>query len=120
MEDKETKQLPPDRFDPDVRFLLANERTLLAWVRTAIALMAGGLVAAYLGGGSATSQRVFGVVAVWLGAFIGIVGYIRFKAADKAIRQAKLPSIGYGPVIQLLLTLVVALGVSYVIAFDIP
>lgn len=30
----------------DPRFSLANERTLLAWVRTAVALVAGGLLAA--------------------------------------------------------------------------
>jgi putative membrane protein len=29
--------------DPDYRFTLANERTFLAWVRTALALSAGGL-----------------------------------------------------------------------------
>ncbi len=30
--------------DPDYRFTLANERTFLAWVRTAMALLAGGVV----------------------------------------------------------------------------
>jgi putative membrane protein len=30
----------------DYRFSLANERTFLAWVRTAVALVAGGIVAA--------------------------------------------------------------------------
>ena len=30
----------PEMLDPDVRFLLANERTLLAWVRTALAVLA--------------------------------------------------------------------------------
>jgi putative membrane protein len=29
--------------DPDPRFSFANERTFLAWVRTALALMAGGI-----------------------------------------------------------------------------
>lgn len=31
---------------PDPRFSLANERTFLAWIRTSIALIAGGVVAA--------------------------------------------------------------------------
>jgi putative membrane protein len=31
---------------PDYRFSLANERTFLAWIRTGLALMAGGLAAA--------------------------------------------------------------------------
>lgn len=30
--------------DPDYRFSLANERTFLAWIRTALALLAGGLL----------------------------------------------------------------------------
>ena len=29
--------------EPDVRFSLANERTFLAWIRTALALLAGGV-----------------------------------------------------------------------------
>ncbi len=33
---------------PDYRFSLANERTFLAWIRTALALVAGGLLAAQL------------------------------------------------------------------------
>jgi uncharacterized membrane protein YidH (DUF202 family) len=34
----------PDQLD--YRFSLANERTFLAWIRTALALVAGGIVAA--------------------------------------------------------------------------
>ncbi|HUG26291.1 YidH family protein [Piscinibacter sp.] len=33
-----------DGSEPDYRFTLANERTFLAWVRTALALLAGALV----------------------------------------------------------------------------
>lgn len=44
--------VPPDPrrhgSDPDYRFTLANERTFLAWIRTALALAAGGLGATAL------------------------------------------------------------------------
>ena len=32
-----------DEQEPDYRFTLANERTFLAWIRTALALIAGGI-----------------------------------------------------------------------------
>lgn len=35
-----------DTSDIDYRFSLANERTFLAWIRTALALLAGGIAAA--------------------------------------------------------------------------
>jgi putative membrane protein len=35
-----------DDSEPDYRFSLANERTFLAWIRTALGLIAGGIVAA--------------------------------------------------------------------------
>jgi putative membrane protein len=38
----------PERDELDYRFSLANERTFLAWIRTSLALVAGGLAAAKL------------------------------------------------------------------------
>lgn len=75
--------------DPDVRFLLANERTLLAWIRTAIAVIAGGVALMQFGGGSV--HTVIGISAIVLGAALASIGYIRFKGADKAIRRGELP-----------------------------
>ncbi len=87
--------------DVDARFLLANERTLLAWVRTALALMAGGLALSQLGPPSET-QTAFGVLAVIFGIIMAGFGYIRFRAADSAIRNNRLPSSSYGPLLQVL------------------
>ena len=37
--------------EPDYRFTLANERTFLAWIRTALGLVAGGIVVGRSSGG---------------------------------------------------------------------
>ncbi len=37
------ERLLPDGTEPDPRFTLANERTFLAWIRTSLALLAGGI-----------------------------------------------------------------------------
>jgi putative membrane protein len=66
--------------EPDYRFSLANERTLLAWVRTALALDAAGL-------------GVVRFAPVLLGALAAWSGYRRFVAAGRAIRAgAPLPA----------------------------
>ncbi|TFB56729.1 YidH family protein [Cryobacterium tagatosivorans] len=45
--DRETRRFPRRVYDvgtePDARFTLANERTFLAWIRTSLALIAGGI-----------------------------------------------------------------------------
>jgi putative membrane protein len=77
-----------DRREPDYRFSLANERTLLAWVRTALALDVAGLgvirFAPTLGwpGG----RELVGGVLVLFGAATAWSGYRRFLATDQAIR----------------------------------
>jgi putative membrane protein len=96
-----TSHRPPEKemLDPDVRFLLANERTLLAWIRTALAVVAGGVALTQIGGDSKT-KSVIGVAAILLGGFMAVLGYIRYQSADKAIRRGELPTIGYEPIIQ--------------------
>lgn len=37
------KKVLPGGKEPDARFTLANERTFLAWIRTALAFLAGGI-----------------------------------------------------------------------------
>jgi putative membrane protein len=110
---KEKKLGKTEQLDVDVRFLLANERTLLAWIRTALAVLAGGIALTQFGG-SSKAHTITGVTAIVLGAFMACVGYIRFKAADRAIRRGELPRTGSEPFIQVggIMTIALALVVT--------
>ena len=89
----------PGRLDIDVRFLLANERTLLAWLRTALTLMAGGVALAQLAHERPVLQAV-GVGLLVLGMTGGLIGYIRFRATSRAIRSGQMPAPGHGPALM--------------------
>lgn len=71
---------------PDVRFSLANERTFLAWVRTAIGLVAAG-VALFQLLDKSTTASVLAFVLLATGAVASLVGYAHFRQADRAIRD---------------------------------
>ena len=75
----------------DARFLLANERTLLAWARTSLALMAGGAAIAQ----AATSfegRKPLAGVAVAVGILAALAGAVRYRRADRALREGRLPA----------------------------
>jgi len=79
----------PEGREPDYRFSLANERTLLAWVRTALALDVAGLGVVRFAppiGGEAGRAAV-GSILVLLGAAAAWSGYRRFLATDRAMRS---------------------------------
>ena len=77
-----------DRPEPDYRFSLANERTLLAWVRTALALDVAGLgvvrFAPPLGGTG--GRATIGGILVVIGTITAWSGHRRFLATDRAMR----------------------------------
>jgi len=81
----ETSATPPGH--ADYRFLLANERTFLAYVRTAVALHVAGFgVLQFLTNGHTAVREVFGIGLVVVGSFVGIVGYRRFRSNEATIR----------------------------------
>jgi len=85
-----------DRVDVDTRFLLANERTVLAWVRTGLSLIALGL--AVLQFGTDLQSRVpLGLVLILAGSLASLAGWRRYEAADRAIRAGSLPPRGRAP-----------------------
>ena len=98
----------------DARFLLANERTLLAWARTSLALMAGGAAIAQ----AATSfegRRPLAGVAVAVGILAAIAGALRYRRADRALREGRLPINRHEP-LWLAASLVVIGSVLLVVA----
>lgn len=76
--------------DPDPRFTLANERTYLAWNRTALALIAGGLaVGQFVNVGVAGAQLVVALPLIALGAFISFRSYRHWQRNEQALRLAQ-------------------------------
>jgi putative membrane protein len=74
--------------NPDYRFTLANERTFLAWVRTALALVAGGVAVVQLVPefSVAGGRRVLGVVLILLAIIVSGASYRRWQRNELALR----------------------------------
>jgi putative membrane protein len=72
---------------PDPRFSLANERTFLAWVRTSLAMLAGGVAldAVELDGPRGL-QTALAVILVVLGLAGSAVAWLRWAATERAMR----------------------------------
>ncbi|MCW2757203.1 MAG: putative rane protein [Nocardioidaceae bacterium] len=74
---------------PDPRMTLANERTFLAWIRTALAMVAGGIgLDAFAGDTIPAAVRVpLSVVLLLLGALLAGGSWARWLDAERALRR---------------------------------
>jgi putative membrane protein len=93
--------------EPDARFTYANERTLLAWNRTALSLVAAGLAIVSLLPEFEVSfgRRLIGVPLIALGAVLAITSYQRWVANERAMRLGR-------PLPRSILPLVLAIGIA--------
>ncbi|WP_262848292.1 YidH family protein [Mumia quercus] len=92
----------------NTQVILANERTYLAYVRTALALMAAGVAIIEFGDnlGDTERTRVLGAVIFAGGILLSLLGYLRWRVVDRRILANEDPPATWVP-----LTLVVSVGV---------
>ncbi len=74
--------------DPDYRFTLANERTFLAWIRTSLALIAGGVAVVQLAPalGERWVRLVLGCVLIALSVVMAAASHRRWYLNERSMR----------------------------------
>jgi len=83
--------------DPDPRFTFANERTFLAWNRTALALIGGGLAAGQLLEFDSEAVRLLvSLLPIALGGILAVTSFRRWEDNERAMRLRK-PLTHIGP-----------------------
>ncbi|HEY8526490.1 MAG TPA: DUF202 domain-containing protein [Acidimicrobiales bacterium] len=101
-----------EEHEPDYRFTLANERTFLAWMRTSIALLAGGIALRELVEPFSLrwARTALAVAALALSLVLAVTSYTRWATVQQAMRRgAPLPRPLAVPVLA---TGITAIGVA--------
>ncbi|NUP59239.1 MAG: DUF202 domain-containing protein [Pseudarthrobacter sp.] len=110
------RRLLPGGEEPDPRFTLANERTFLAWIRTSLAMLAGGIaVEAFTSGLFLEPVRKgLAVILLLLGMMLSGGAAVRWLRVERSMRnKAPLPL----PLLVPLLAGAGALAAAVVVVF---
>ena len=107
----DSEQAPaPAEHEPDARYTFANERTFLAWIRTALALVAAGLAVIQLlppFHGIRWGRHAIGIPLIVLGGAIALLSYREWRANQRALRRDEpLPRSWLPPVLAITITAV--------------
>lgn len=88
------RKLLPGGTEPDPRFTLANERTFLAWIRTSLAFLAGGIAIEAFAGEIFLGpiREGLSTLMLLLGMFISAGAAVRWLSVERSMRdKAPLP-----------------------------
>lgn len=113
-----THRLLSEGSDPDPRVSLANERTFLAWIRTAL-----GLIAVGIGVATFVSTQLARGLAVLLAAGLIIIGgaiaaasWFRWLSVERAVRSGSgIPPTRMSPMLALGVTFLAAVAIVAVV-----
>ena len=92
MTDAESQGSADEGTEPDPRFTFANERTFLAWSRTALALVVAGLGVVQLlppFPGVPWGRHVLGVPLIVFGAVVVVAAYSEWVKSQRAMRRGQ-------------------------------
>lgn len=110
------ERLLPGGTEPDPRFTLANERTFLAWIRTSLAFLAGGVALEAFATGlfTETLRRGLAAFIISVGLLIALGAGFRWLRVEHRMRQRRplplpliVPLLGLGASIAAVAVLVI-------------
>lgn len=86
---KLAERLLPGGTEPDPRFTLANERTFLAWIRTSLALLAGGIAIEAFTSDLFVEpvRKVLAVLLLLLGMLLSAGAAVRWVRVERSMRH---------------------------------
>jgi putative membrane protein len=95
--------------EPDVRFSYANERTFLAWNRTALALIATGVAATQLLPRLQVTwgRRLLGLPLIALGAVVAAESFRQFRSNQRAMQRGR-------PLPRSIMPLILTVGITLI------
>lgn len=98
--------------EPDARFTFANERTFLAWNRTALGCVVAGLAVSHVlrpDGGSGVGPKLAGVSLMVLGGLLALSSYSNWYSSQRAMRLREPLPRSILPTVLSVVTAIVAL-----------
>lgn len=109
--------------EPDYRFTLANERTYLSWIRTSLALIAGGVALAALQSFLPSELRLIreiGILATILGGILPIISLQHWRKVQRAMRRGEPLPVQRAAIVLAIGIVVLAVGLALVILRTLP